>query len=59
MVPQTSMPSAACHTWLVVGGPADEAVWWVRWYRLNPISRRPTMQITTRLAYQLTGIWPR
>ena len=59
MVPQTSMPRAACHTWLVVGGPADEAVWWVRWYRLNPMSRRPTMQITARLAYQLTGIWPR
>ncbi len=59
MVPQMSMPSAACQTWLVVGGPAEEDVVWVRWYRLNPTSSSPTTQITTRLAYQLTGIWPR
>ena len=43
----------------VVGGPDDEAVWWVRWYRLNPMSKRPTTQMMARLAYQLTGIWPR
>ena len=59
MVPQISIPNAANHCCEVVGGPAEEAVWWVRWYRLNPISSRPTMQMTARLAYQFTGIWPR
>ena len=31
IVPQMSMPSAANQVCCVVGGPEDDAVWWVRW----------------------------